>query len=42
MNAKTAPEKMPAVVASGDLVGEARHAKGAPADLNVVIDKVTP
>jgi len=31
-----------AVVASGDLVGEARHAKGAPADLDVVIDKVTP
>jgi cytochrome c-type biogenesis protein CcmH len=31
-----------AVTASGDLLGEARHAKGAPADLNVVIDKVTP
>ncbi len=31
-----------AVTASGDLVGEARHAKGAAADLNVVIDKVAP
>jgi cytochrome c-type biogenesis protein CcmH len=31
-----------AVVASGDLVGEARHNKGAAADVSVVIDKVTP
>jgi cytochrome c-type biogenesis protein CcmH len=31
-----------AVTASGDLLGEARHAKGAPADLDVVIDKVSP
>lgn len=31
-----------AVVASGDLVGEARHGKGAAADVSVVIDKVTP
>lgn len=31
-----------AVTTSGDLVGEARHAKGAPADLDIVIDKVTP
>ena len=30
------------VAASGDLSGEARHRKGAPADLSVVIDKVTP
>jgi cytochrome c-type biogenesis protein CcmH len=31
-----------AVVASGDLIGEARHGKGAASDLNVVIDKVSP
>ena len=31
-----------AVVASGDLVGEARHRKGAAPDLGVVIDKVSP
>jgi cytochrome c-type biogenesis protein CcmH len=30
------------VTASGDLTGEARHRKGAPADLSVVIDKVAP
>jgi len=30
------------VTASGDLTGEARHSKGAPADLSVVIDKVAP
>jgi cytochrome c-type biogenesis protein CcmH len=30
------------VATSGDLSGEARHRKGAPADLSVVIDKVTP
>ena len=30
------------VAASGDLSGEVRHRKGAPADLSVVIDKVTP
>lgn len=30
------------VTASGDLTGEARHRKGAPADLDVVIDKVAP
>jgi cytochrome c-type biogenesis protein CcmH len=31
-----------AVTASGDLVGEARHKKGAPAELNVLIDRMTP
>jgi cytochrome c-type biogenesis protein CcmH len=31
-----------AVTASGDLIGEARHDKGAAADLSVVIDKVAP
>lgn len=31
-----------AVPASGDLSGEARHQKGAPGDLKVVIDKVAP
>lgn len=31
-----------AVPASGDFSGEARHQKGAPADLKVVIDKVAP
>lgn len=31
-----------AVPASGDLVGETRHKKGAPADLNVVINRVAP
>jgi len=31
-----------AVTASGDLVGEARHAKGAAPDLGVVISKVSP
>jgi cytochrome c-type biogenesis protein CcmH len=31
-----------AVTTSGDLVGEVRHRKGAPADVNVVIDKVAP
>ena len=31
-----------AVTASGDLVGEARHDKGAAADVSVVIDKVAP
>jgi cytochrome c-type biogenesis protein CcmH len=31
-----------AVTASGDLIGETRHSKGAPADLNVVIDKIAP
>lgn len=31
-----------AVPASGDLVGEARHDKGAAADVSVVIDKVAP
>jgi cytochrome c-type biogenesis protein CcmH len=31
-----------AVPASGDLVGEARHKKGAAADVNVVIDRVAP
>jgi len=31
-----------AVVASGDLIGEARHRKGAAPDLSVVIDKVSP
>jgi cytochrome c-type biogenesis protein CcmH len=31
-----------AVTTSGDLVGEIRHRKGAPADVNVVIDKVAP
>jgi hypothetical protein len=30
------------VTASGDLVGEARHKKGAPADLNVLIDRMSP
>jgi cytochrome c-type biogenesis protein CcmH len=30
------------VTASGDLTGEARHRKGAPADLSVIIDKVAP
>jgi cytochrome c-type biogenesis protein CcmH len=30
------------VTLSGDLTGEARHKKGAPADLSVVIDKVAP
>jgi cytochrome c-type biogenesis protein CcmH len=30
------------VTLSGDLTGEARHQKGAPADLSVVIDKVAP
>jgi cytochrome c-type biogenesis protein CcmH len=31
-----------AVIASGDLIGEARHTKGAAPDLSVVIDKVSP
>jgi cytochrome c-type biogenesis protein CcmH len=31
-----------AMTASGDLVGEARHRKGAPADLDIVIDRVAP
>lgn len=31
-----------AVTTSGDLVGESRHAKGAPPDLSVVINKVAP
>ncbi|MCM2312649.1 MAG: hypothetical protein NDI84_14715 [Steroidobacteraceae bacterium] len=31
-----------AVPASGDLSGETRHQKGAPADLKIVIDKVAP
>lgn len=31
-----------AVVASGDLIGEARHRKGAAPDLSVVIDKTSP
>jgi len=31
-----------AVPASGDLLGEARHAKGAVPDLSVVINKVAP
>lgn len=31
-----------AMTASGDLLGETRHGKGAPANLNVVIDKVAP
>ena len=31
-----------AVTSSGDLVGEIRHKKGAPTDLDVVIDKVAP
>ena len=31
-----------AVVASGDLIGEARHRKGAAPDLSVIIDKVSP
>jgi len=31
-----------AVVASGDLIGEARHRKGAAPELSVVIDKVSP
>jgi len=31
-----------AVTASGDLVGEARHAKGAAPDLGIVISKVSP
>jgi cytochrome c-type biogenesis protein CcmH len=31
-----------AVTASGDLVGEGRHRKGAPADLAVVINRVSP
>jgi cytochrome c-type biogenesis protein CcmH len=31
-----------AVTASGDLLGESRHRKGAPADLAVVINKVSP
>jgi cytochrome c-type biogenesis protein CcmH len=31
-----------AMVASGDLIGEARHRKGAAPDLGVVIDKVSP
>lgn len=30
------------VTTSGDLTGQASHRKGAPADLNVVIDKVAP
>jgi len=30
------------MTASGDLVGQASHRKGAPADLSVVIDKVAP
>lgn len=31
-----------AVTASGDLLGEATHRKGAPEDVNVVINKVSP
>jgi cytochrome c-type biogenesis protein CcmH len=31
-----------AVVASGDLIGEARHRKGAAPELSVIIDKVSP
>lgn len=31
-----------AITTSGDLVGEARHAKGAAPDLGIVINKVTP
>lgn len=31
-----------AVTSSGDLLGEIRHSKGSPVDLNVVIDKVAP
>jgi cytochrome c-type biogenesis protein CcmH len=31
-----------AMTASGDLLGETRHGKGAPADLIVVIDRVAP
>jgi cytochrome c-type biogenesis protein CcmH len=31
-----------AITASGDLVGEARHRKGAPAELNVLIDRMSP
>jgi len=31
-----------AVTSSGDLIGETRHSKGAPGDLNVVIDKIAP
>lgn len=31
-----------AVPASGDLVGEARHSKGTPADVAIVIDRVAP
>ena len=31
-----------AVVTSGDLIGEARHRKGAAPDVSVVIDKVSP
>jgi cytochrome c-type biogenesis protein CcmH len=31
-----------AVTASGDLIGESRHRKGAPADLAVVINRVSP
>ena len=31
-----------AVTASGDLVGEATHRKGAPEDVNVVINRVSP
>lgn len=30
------------MTASGDLIGQASHRKGAPADLSVVIDKVAP
>jgi cytochrome c-type biogenesis protein CcmH len=31
-----------AVTASGDLLGEATHRKGAPADVSVVINRVSP
>jgi len=31
-----------AIVASGDLVGEASHRKGAAPDVNIVINKVSP
>jgi cytochrome c-type biogenesis protein CcmH len=31
-----------AVTASGDLLGEARHRKGAPEDVSVVINRVSP
>jgi hypothetical protein len=31
-----------AVTASGDLIGEATHRKGAPEDVGVVINRVSP